>query len=89
MGKGALRETAFQIDGVESCEDLGDVLNMFFFSLGVDETVINEGDDKFIQVGLQHIVDEPHKGAGGIGETHWEDGELVTSIPGLEGREVH
>ena len=71
LSKGAFGEATFEIGGVECCEDFGDMFNVFFFGLGVNQAVINESHHKLIQVWLQNIVDEPHEGTGCIGQAHW------------------
>ena len=65
------------------------MLDVFFLSLGVDEAVIDESNDEFIQKWLEDIVHEPHEGTGGIGQTHRKHSEFITSIPSLERCEMH
>lgn len=47
---------------MEGSEDEVKVVEVFFFCLGVDEHVIDEGDSEFVEIGAKDVVHEAHKG---------------------------
>ena len=51
-----------EVGGLEGSEDKVKVMEVFFFCLGVDEYVIDEGNNEFVEIGAQYVVHEAHKG---------------------------
>ena len=53
---------------------------MFLLTLGIDENVVNEDYDKFVQIGFAHSVQEIHENRWCVSKTIWHDQKLVMAI---------
>jgi hypothetical protein len=61
------------------------MLRMLFFTLGIDQDVINEDHDKLVQLRHEHRVHQVHEMCRSIGEFKRHNQILVQPIPGREG----
>jgi hypothetical protein len=61
-----------------------EVLRMLFFTLGIDQVVINEDHDKLIQLWHEHGVHQVHEMCRSIGESKRHNQILVQSVPSRE-----
>jgi hypothetical protein len=78
-------ELGIELMVVKSLQDNTKILLMFFFILRVDQVVINEDHDKFIQLRHEYGVHQVHKMYMNIGESRQHNQILIQSIPRGEG----
>jgi hypothetical protein len=69
----------------KSLQNNSEMLRMLFFTLGIDQDVINEDHDKLVQLRHEHGVHQVHEMCRSIGESKQHNQILVQSIPGREG----
>jgi hypothetical protein len=58
---------------------------MLFFTLGIDQDVINEDHDKLVQLQHEYRVCQVHEMCRSIGESKLHNQILVQPVPGREG----
>jgi hypothetical protein len=61
------------------------MLCMLFFTIGIDQDVINEDHDKLVQLRYEHGVHQVHEMCRSIGEFKRHNQILVQPVPGREG----
>jgi hypothetical protein len=64
----------------QTLKDNSEVFSMFFLSLGIDENIIDEDHDKFVELRHKHEVHEVHEVGWGIRETKGHYQELIKTI---------
>jgi hypothetical protein len=57
---------------------------MLFFTLGIDQDVINEDHDKLVQLWHEYRIHQVHEICRSIGESKRHNQILVQSVPGGE-----
>jgi hypothetical protein len=62
-----------------------EMLRMLFFTLGIDQDVINEDHDKLVQLRHEYGVHQVQEMCRSIGESKRHNQILIQSIPGGEG----
>ena len=60
------------------------MLSMIFFILGVDQNIVNEYHDEFIQLRHEDLIHQVHKICWGVGKTKRHNQILIESISGRE-----
>src|SRR4051812_29002293 len=55
---------------------------MLFFSLGIDQNIIDEYDNKLVKKLHEHLVHHVHEISWCICQSKWHHGILIQSIPG-------
>jgi hypothetical protein len=61
------------------------MLRMLFFTLEIDQNVVNEEHDKLVQLQHEHGVHQIHEMCSSIGESKRYNQILVQPVPGREG----
>jgi hypothetical protein len=79
-----LAELDIELMIVEPLQDNTKMLLMLFFILGVDQDVIDEDHDKFVQLWHEYGVHQVHVMCRGIGESKRYNQILVQLIPSGE-----
>jgi hypothetical protein len=64
----------------QTLKDNSEVFGMFFLTLGIDDNIIDEDHDKFVELRHEHGVHEVHEVRWGIRETKGHYQELVKTI---------
>jgi hypothetical protein len=80
-----LAELDIELMVSKSLQNNSEMLLMLFFTLGIDQDVINEDHDKLVQLRHEHIVHQVHEMCRSIGESKWHNKILVQPIPDREG----
>jgi hypothetical protein len=62
-----------------------EMLRMLFFTLGIDQDVVNEDHDKLVQLWHEHGVHPVHEMCRSIGESKRHNQILIQPVPGREG----
>ena len=60
------------------------MLGMLFLIFRIYQYVINEHNDKLIQIDTQHTIHQTHKGSWSINQIEWNYNKLIMPIPGPE-----
>jgi hypothetical protein len=68
----------------KSLQNNSEILHMLFFTLGIDQDVINEDHDKLVQLWHEHGVHQVHEMCMTIGESKRHNQILVQPVPGRE-----
>jgi hypothetical protein len=68
----------------KSLQNNPEMLRMLFFTLGIDQYVVNEDHDKLIQLRHEHGVHQVYEMCMSIGESKRHNQILVQPIPGKE-----
>jgi hypothetical protein len=61
------------------------MLHMLFFTLEIDQDIINEYNDKLVQLRQEYTIHQVHEMCRSIGESKRHNQILVQPIPGREG----
>jgi hypothetical protein len=61
------------------------MLHMLFFTLGIDQDVINEDHDKLVKLRHEYGVHQVHETCRSIGESKQHNQILVQPVPSGEG----
>jgi hypothetical protein len=61
-------------------KDNSEMFGVLFLTFGIDEDIIDEDHNKFIDLRHEHGVHEVHEVGGGISESERHDQELVKTI---------
>jgi hypothetical protein len=69
----------------KSLQNNSKMLRMLFFTLGIDQDIINEDHDKLVQLRHEYGVHQVHEMCRSIGESKRHNQILVQPIPGREG----
>jgi hypothetical protein len=69
----------------KSLQNNSKMLRMLFFTLGIDQDVVNEDHDKLVQLRHKHRVHQVYEMCWSIGESKRHNQILVQPIPGREG----
>jgi hypothetical protein len=64
-----LAELGIELMVSKSLQNNSEMLCMLFFTLGIDQHVVNEGHDKFVQLRHEHGVHQVHEMCRSIGES--------------------
>jgi hypothetical protein len=80
-----LTELGIELMVSKSLQDNSEMLHMLFFTLGIDQDVINEDHDKLVQLWHEHGVHQVHEMCRSIGESKRHNQILVQPVPGGEG----
>jgi hypothetical protein len=68
----------------KSLQNNSEILHMLFFTLGIDQDVINEDHDKLVQLWHEHGAHQVHEMCMTIGESKRHNQILVQPVPGRE-----
>jgi hypothetical protein len=68
----------------KSLQNNAEMPRMIFFSLGIDQDVINEDNDKLVQIRHEYRVHQVHEMCKSIGESKRHNQILIQSISGGE-----
>ena len=82
--KTALVQTCEVVVGAKDVEYKSKVVSVFGRVLGENENVIEEDNNKIIQVRTEDVVHCTLEGGRCVGESEWHDFELVVAIAGSE-----
>jgi hypothetical protein len=80
-----LAELGIELMVSKSLQNNSEMLRMLFFTLGIDQDVINEYHDKLVQLRHEHRVHQVHEMCRSIGESKRHNQILVQPVPGREG----
>ena len=64
----------------KNTEDDGEVVGVLSRILGEDENIVEEDDDKVVEVGAEDVIHGALKGSRGVGEAKGHDFELVVAV---------
>jgi hypothetical protein len=62
-----------------------EILRMLFFTLGIDQDVVNEDHEKLVQLRHEYEVHQVHEMCKSIGESKRHNQILIQPVPGREG----
>jgi dynactin complex subunit len=79
-----LAEFGIELMVTKSLQNNQKMLLMLFFTLRVDQNVINENHDKLVQLRHEYEVHQVHKMCRSIGESKRHNQILIQPIPGGE-----
>jgi hypothetical protein len=68
----------------ESLQNNSEMLRMLFFTLGIDQNVINEDNNKLVQLRHEYGVHQVHEMCRSIGEPKRHNQVLIQPVPGGE-----
>jgi hypothetical protein len=68
----------------KSLQNNAEMPRMLFFTLGIDQDVVNEDNDKLVQLQHEYGVHQVHEICRSIGEFKQHNQVLVQSVPGRE-----
>jgi hypothetical protein len=80
----ALAELGIELMVSKSLQNNSEMLHMHFFTLEIDQDVINEDHDKLVQLWHEHGVHQVHKMCRSIGESKRHNQILIQPVPGRE-----
>jgi hypothetical protein len=83
--KSTLAELSIELMVPKSLQNNAEMPRMLFFTFGIDQDVVNEDNDKLMQLRHEYEVHQAHEMCGSIGESKRHNQVLVQSIPGREG----
>jgi hypothetical protein len=61
-----------------------EMLRMLFFTLGIDQDVLNEDHNKLVQLQHEHRVHQVHEMCRSLGESKRHNQILIPPVPGRE-----
>jgi hypothetical protein len=82
--KSALAELGIELMVLKSLQNNSEMLRMLFFTLGIDQDVINKDHDKLVQLRHEHGVHQVHEMCMRIGESKKHNQILIQPVPGRE-----
>jgi hypothetical protein len=80
-----LAELGIELMVTKSLQNSSEMLCMLFFTLGIDQDVINEDHDKLVQLQHEYRVRQVHEMCRSIGESKLHNQILIQPVPGREG----
>jgi hypothetical protein len=80
-----IAELGIELMVMKSLQNHSEMLRMLFFTLEIDQDVINEDHDKLVQLRHEYKVHQVHEMCMSIGESKRHNQILVQPIPGGEG----
>jgi hypothetical protein len=82
--KSALVELGIELMVTKSLQNNSEMLHMLLFTLGIDQDIVNEDHDKFVQLCHEYGVHQVHEMCRSIGESKRHNQILVQPVPGGE-----
>jgi hypothetical protein len=82
--KNTLFEFGIEFMVSKSLQNNLEMLRMLFFTLEIDQDVVNEDHDKLIQLWHEYKVHQVHEMCRGIGESKRHNQILIQLVPGRE-----
>jgi hypothetical protein len=79
-----LAELGIELMVSKSLQNNSEMLCMLFFTLGIDQDVVNKDHDKIVQLQHEHGVHQVHEMCRNIGEFKRHNQILVQPVPGRE-----
>jgi hypothetical protein len=79
-----LAELGIELMVSKSLQNNSEMLRMIFFTLGIDQDVINEDCDKLVQLQHEYGVHQVHEICRRIGESKRHNQKLIQPVPGGE-----
>jgi hypothetical protein len=79
-----LAEFGIELMVLKSLQNNTEILHMLFFALGIDQDIVNEDNDKLVQLRHEHGVHQVHEMCRSIGEPKRHNKILIQPIPGGE-----
>jgi hypothetical protein len=79
-----IAEFGIELMVTKSLQNNVEMLCMLFFTLGIDQDIINEYHDKLIQLQHEYGVHQVQEMCRNIGESKWHNQILIQPIPGGE-----
>jgi hypothetical protein len=80
-----LAELGIELMISKSLQNNSEMLRMLFFALGINQDVVNEDQDKLIQLRHEYGVHQVHKMCRSNGESKRHNQILIQPVPGREG----
>jgi hypothetical protein len=80
-----LAEFGMELMVPKSLQNNTEMSRMLFFILGIDQDVVNEDNDKLVQLRHEYRVHQIHKMCMRIGESKQHNQVLIQSVPDREG----
>jgi hypothetical protein len=84
QAESTLVELGIELMVSKSLQNNSEMLHMLFFTLGIDQDVINEDHDKLVQLWHEHRVHQVHEMRMSISESKQHNQILVQPVPGRE-----
>jgi hypothetical protein len=85
QSESTLAEFGIELMALKSLQNNAEMLCMLFFTLGIDQDVINEDNDKLVKLRHEYGVHQVHKMCRSIGESKRHNQILIQPVPGGEG----
>jgi hypothetical protein len=82
--KSALVELGIELMVTKLLQNNSEMLHMLLFTLGIDQDIVNEDHDKFVQLCYEYGVHQVHEMCRSIGESKRHNQILVQPVPGGE-----
>jgi hypothetical protein len=84
LPESTLAELGIKLMVSKSLQNNSEMLHMLFFTLRMDQDVINEDHEKLVQLRREHGVHQVHEMCRSIGESKWQNQILIQPVPGRE-----
>jgi hypothetical protein len=79
-----LAEFGIELMVSKSLQNNTEMPHMLFFTLRIDQDVVNEDNDKLVQLRHEYRVHQVHEMCRNIGESKWHNKILIQPVPGGE-----
>jgi hypothetical protein len=80
-----LTELGIELMVSKLLQNNSEILRMLFFTLGIDQDVVNEDHEKLVQLRHEYEVHQVHEMCKSIGESKRHNQILIQPVPGREG----